>query len=95
MTKQHYINDGHTATTDSDQSHAPLIVVTEALPSEESAEDETSKVCIKYLFFCFFNQFFKPKNKTKMLFSKSGNQKKKILGDEKYLIPLTVARYCL
>ncbi|CAF3505670.1 unnamed protein product [Rotaria sp. Silwood1] len=41
--KQDYINDGHMQTSDSDQSHAPLIVVTEALPSEELEEEEETE----------------------------------------------------
>ncbi|CAF0929588.1 unnamed protein product [Rotaria sordida] len=41
--KQDYINDGHMPTSDSDQSHAPLIVVTEALPSEELEEEEKTE----------------------------------------------------
>ncbi|CAF4642824.1 unnamed protein product, partial [Rotaria socialis] len=42
--KQDYINDDHMPNNDSGQLHTPLIVVTEALPSEESAaEEETVK----------------------------------------------------
>ncbi|CAF4235709.1 unnamed protein product, partial [Rotaria magnacalcarata] len=49
--KQDYINDDHMPNNDSDQSHAPLVVVTEALPSEESAaEKETVKVHSMFFF---------------------------------------------
>jgi hypothetical protein len=41
---------------DSDQTRTPLIVVTEALPSEETAQDST----VKPIF--FFKYFFNQKN---------------------------------
>lgn len=41
------MDDNHIPTSDSDQSRAPLIVVTEALPSEETAQDTNVNVYIK------------------------------------------------
>jgi len=55
-------------THDSDQASTPLIVVTEALPSEETAEDTTVKLFI-------FN-IFKLKKKSKMIFYINGIGKK-------------------
>ncbi|CAM4747455.1 unnamed protein product [Rotaria magnacalcarata] len=47
--KQDYINDDHMPNNNSDQSHAPLVVVTEALPSEESAAEKETEEAEKLL----------------------------------------------
>jgi len=54
---------------DSDQASTPLIVVTEVLPSEETAEDTTVNLFV-------FKIFKLKKNKSKMLFYVNGIRKK-------------------
>lgn len=52
--KNNYVNDIYKPMNDSDQSHTPLIVVTEALPSEELDEDATVNFRFIFIFFLTF-----------------------------------------